>query len=298
MRFKPLRKKRPLTLIVGIICKEEIILAAESQITFANSMRQDAEKIVSVECKNGTALVAQSGYTDLSCDAVDILRSRAKDLELKHHRDLPELAQKIAAELKTKWLVPYQNTGVSMREAQDYMRDNLDFHLMLAFYHDRKPFIYTLNFALGSITPLQDNAYHTTCGQGGTLGAYLLSEYAKQGMTAGFGTAIAIYVVETVKNHDSSCSGQTKVAVIRKPREHPRVRLPTEDAFMSAMMEELMAETVSILSKRKIEETAALIERVTRSTKQRQNKRLQNLLSKETEKRITKMLEEPEDYYQ
>lgn len=48
VRNPPKPKKKPVTVIVGIICKEAIILASDSQTTYGTTKRCDAEKMVSV----------------------------------------------------------------------------------------------------------------------------------------------------------------------------------------------------------------------------------------------------------
>ena len=88
------KRKKPVTLIVGIICKDGIVMASESQTTFGESKRCDAEKIRIVEFKTKEAiLVAQSGAEDISNRLIDQMEARAKNQEFENEESVVRLTQ-------------------------------------------------------------------------------------------------------------------------------------------------------------------------------------------------------------
>jgi ATP-dependent protease HslVU (ClpYQ) peptidase subunit len=76
------KKANRVTIIVGIISDESIVLASDSQTTSGNAKRTDTEKISTVEFSNLGVLVAQAGYAPFSGQAVEIFNGLAKDKEI------------------------------------------------------------------------------------------------------------------------------------------------------------------------------------------------------------------------
>src|SRR2546425_1042988 len=76
------KPKNPVTVIIGIICKAAIVPASDSQTTYGDSKRRDAEKIRVVPFKKSKVLVAQAGALDTSSRVIDVM------IRLGSHRDL------------------------------------------------------------------------------------------------------------------------------------------------------------------------------------------------------------------
>ena len=89
-----------MTIIVGIISDDEIILASDSQTTFGTAKRADVEKISVVEFSNATALVAESGAAEQSGMAVELMQKKAKGLKLTDYAMVAELAQESLREVR------------------------------------------------------------------------------------------------------------------------------------------------------------------------------------------------------
>src|SRR6266581_9595979 len=207
------KKKNPVTLIVGIICKEEMIIATDSRTTFASHVEDHAKKIRVIDYRHGKVLVAWSGFTAFAIDAVDIFEQRCEKFEPKDYRALAELAKKVVDEIRVREISVLRETKSSPESIQNYLRDNSEFVLMLAYYVHSEPCLYTLNFPMGAIERTQ---YHfATLGNNASLGSYLLKEYSQSDMGAELATALAVYVIESVGEHDKYVGGETRVAVTR-----------------------------------------------------------------------------------
>src|SRR6267142_6580303 len=84
-----LRKKRenPVTLIVGIVCRDGIVMASDSQTTCASMKMLDAIKMEEVEHATGRALIGGAGAV--------ISSSRAMEYIVEHrseNKPLPDIA--------------------------------------------------------------------------------------------------------------------------------------------------------------------------------------------------------------
>src|SRR5437667_8044568 len=81
------RKKTVVTILVGLICKDGIALASDSQTTVGTSKRTDTDKIALVRYSNdGLAAVAQGGDYSLSSYAIDIFHRLALASSLDDYR--------------------------------------------------------------------------------------------------------------------------------------------------------------------------------------------------------------------
>lgn len=175
-----------MTIITGLICKDRIVLASDSQTTYRTSKQCDAKKITVLELSDARALIAQSGS---------------------------ELAQRAMRQLKDE--LRFQNCDCTVEWLQDFLlRQGWECELMMAFFYDGKPYIYTIDLLVG--IPTRINSFYGAIGCGANLGSYLLGEHAKPDMQSDLGAAVLIYVVEMVKRHDAFCGGKTKLGAIRK----------------------------------------------------------------------------------
>lgn len=223
MRFRPIRLKRfrrrpikkPVTILVGLIVGDIIVLASDSQTTYSSSFgatkRLNADKITELSFMNAKALVAQAGDANLSARAVEMMVNKAKGIELTDYRTVATLAEICCRELKEH--LRWQQLDCSPEELRDYVSDEqMDFELMIAHFYNNKPHIFTIDFTVG-VANYKQSAYVTSgCGAG--IADYLLSWFDLSKLTPTQGILTAIYAVEEVKKVDPYCGGPTKVAGI------------------------------------------------------------------------------------
>jgi 20S proteasome alpha/beta subunit len=204
----------PVTIIVGIICKDCIALSSDSQTSYSpgTSKRCDVDKIVGLKFKDGKqAIVAQAGDAILSSGAIEMLQKLARENEFDDYRKPAELAEVAVKQLKGKvaglnhW-TPGDDASVK------YWKEN-EFALMLAYYYQDRPFIYSLPSWPGMAMKEYNYA---TAGCGSTVAEFILSRSKMSEMEMQHALITAIYTVEQVKKVDAFCGGQTKLGVITK----------------------------------------------------------------------------------
>jgi 20S proteasome alpha/beta subunit len=201
-----------MTIIVGLICKDAIVVASDGQNTNGLLKRLDAKKISFIRGADGYALVAESGSSELSQRAVEILKSKATGKPITDYRTLADLAEEAVKEVRAVMISNYASTHFSIEEFQRYLRDNWAFSLMLAYYCDNKPYIFTID-NIGQFAN-KCSQHYSAMGCGGDLGMYLLSEFAapQQGYATGLTTSV--YVVEKVKQNINGCDGMVQIGMI------------------------------------------------------------------------------------
>jgi 20S proteasome alpha/beta subunit len=206
------RKYRPVTIIVGIICKGGIVVASDSQSTAWNVKRTDSTKISHSSLAGQTVLIAQSGDCTLSSRAVEILENLFNTAPFDDYRKPADLAQNAIA-LTKKELGLINNWDSN--SVDQYLNDN-PFSLMLAYYHQTskgppEPYLYVLNSTPGFATIYRN---YVAIGCGGTVGQFILGRSGVCDMEPHRALIAAIYTVEEVKKVDAYCGGPTKAAVL------------------------------------------------------------------------------------
>jgi 20S proteasome alpha/beta subunit len=214
--FRSQKRKTPVTIIIGIICDNVIVMASDSQTTYNSStgaiQRLDTPKISTLEFSNGEALVAQSGDVTLSSRAVEILTDMAKGQAITDYRTVADMAQKAVRKVKEE--LREQNLDCNAEQLHEYIRQNeLHFSLMIAHFHDKKPYIYTIDFAIGIASKTSHLFSAIGCGSG--IATYILTWF-NFGLKTRFTHAMlaAIYAIEEVKKVDPYCGGKVKVGMI------------------------------------------------------------------------------------
>src|SRR4051794_31680526 len=91
-RFKP-NPKRSKTIITGIICKDAIVLASDSQTTTDEGKRCKTKKLHSVAFRDSMCLVAESGNATLSGYFMELFRAAAADTTITGPRAVTETAE-------------------------------------------------------------------------------------------------------------------------------------------------------------------------------------------------------------
>jgi 20S proteasome alpha/beta subunit len=264
------------TIIAGIISKDCIVVASDSQTTCGGMKRMDAKKVGIVEfASDHHVLVGQGGNAGNSARAIEILSEMAKGKDITDYRTPADLAR--SAMLQVKQELRQQYCNCTMSELHDFIwKDELQSELMLAYYFDRQPYIFKLDLAVGRAD--KEVSHYAAIGCGANLGSYLLSEHTNPGMAFDLASVLAIYVVETVCKHDAYCSSPTQMGLIRP--KHLSYKPYGRDSIahnVSATLPGYFGE-FSILEQHEIEEFVKVGTGVFDDSKQARNKKLHKLL--------------------
>jgi 20S proteasome alpha/beta subunit len=197
-----------MTLVVGLVCQDAIIIASDSRTSDLASgrIRDDAQKISLLQLTKGVeALIAQAGHADLAARAVEILERIAKDKPLNDYRAVSDLAEQALKELRKRLLDQFHG---SPEDFKKHLEEQ-DFELMIAHYYKSEPHIFTVQLA-GSGLAIRRKRAKVCIGCGAPLADFLLNSFAVSEMPISEAFTTAIYAVEEVKKHDMRCGGETQ----------------------------------------------------------------------------------------
>jgi 20S proteasome alpha/beta subunit len=233
MKRNNLRRK-PVTLIVGILCKDGIVVAADSQTSWDTGKRYDANKMTDMKYSFGRALIAQSGAVITSQAIIEELKKLSNKSEAFEFPSLAGLAAQSVRKVRDK--LRFQHFDCSAEELQSIIREEgLDCALMIADHSGKEPRIDTVNLLVG--IPSRSQSYFETIGSGSDLATMLLTDLCTPNMEMRLAAIIAVHVVELVKRHDPYCGGPTRLGMLRKPEPRvfePPAEVPAEMAGISA----------------------------------------------------------------
>ena len=148
-KSKP-KPKTPVTIAIGLICNDGILVGSESRTTnLDHTIRDDAVKVMTIRLRGpDNALIAQSGDDDLGSRIVNRIEDIAKDTPLTDWQTICEIGNKAIADEQKQLRIPFEGPGFSMEEFQNILR-GFDSSFMLAHYFKGKPYIFTADFYPG-----------------------------------------------------------------------------------------------------------------------------------------------------
>ena len=214
--FKPNERLKPVTIAIGLLSNDSIIVAADSQTTCGNTKKTDAEKVACVDFADCSVMIAQAGNADRAGRAIEIFDEMASHEEkLSTPRSAADLLER--AILQSKMELKHNQGDCSMEELRDFiLRHEQNFQLLLAHYFKNVPYYYVADFWVGAAT--REKSHFAAIGTGAELASYLLGEYFKPMTPFNTAFATALYVIEEVKKHDLYCIGKTRFAFARPDR--------------------------------------------------------------------------------
>jgi 20S proteasome alpha/beta subunit len=196
-----------MTILAGIICADAIVLAADSQFTNPNNgVVSFGNKISTVEFKLGNeVLVAQAGLPAITKRIVDLISEKAKDVVITSALTVTEIVEDSIRHLKKtstpeQWEAGYCSGGAN---------------LMVAFYANKKPCLYTVNVYGYGIMNEPENSHFAVAGAGAPLAEYLLSQITPRMTFHNVALVTTIYVIGKVKDHQKgACGGDTQIKIM------------------------------------------------------------------------------------
>ncbi|MEM4947724.1 MAG: archaeal proteasome endopeptidase complex subunit beta [Candidatus Jordarchaeales archaeon] len=182
------------TTTVGIVCKDGVVLATESQATMGNIIAStSAPKIFKIADRIAVTI---SGSVADCQHVVDVLKANLALLKLELKRDV---SVKAAARLAS--LILFQNRlfpYVSM--------------LILGGVDDTGPHIFTLD-PLGSI--IEEDKFGAT-GSGSVIAFGVLEDEYKEGITVDEAVALAERAIKAARSRDTASGGPIQIFKITK----------------------------------------------------------------------------------
>jgi len=213
-----------MTIIVGIICKDGIVLAADSQETYRRGVavkRLGFEKIRTV-IERGPAKVVMvgSGEGPFISRAAELLEAKLQSSLLPSPRIIADLAEDTLTEINSRYVV---DRAVKLKLDHSEVNEP-DLALMLGiFWKDAAKTDMNI-FTIFPDGVAEKEAGYASLGSGSAYAEYLLARMYRDTITVEQGCKIAAYAVEQVKEVEPNCGGPTFITVIQGDGIHKLTR--------------------------------------------------------------------------
>jgi 20S proteasome alpha/beta subunit len=188
-----------MTIIIGIICKDGILIGSDSRTTNPDhTIRDNAKKVRFVEMKYKTyAMVAHSGDDDLGTRVADRIETLAKPATLTDWQTLSDIGNEAISQEIKQLKIPFEGSEFKMEEFQNILR-GFDSTFMIAHFFNEAPYIFTADFYPGRFSRRNQNTYSIGCGS--PIANFLLDGFDFSNLEMGKAAAVLVYVIEEVKN--------------------------------------------------------------------------------------------------
>ena len=208
-------KGKPVTLIVGIVCQDSLVIACESQFTYGTRKEVDAIKTSRIDFKNNTIVVAEAGMVAESSRAVDFMRKMAGDVEITNDDSVMDVAERGVRKLRSNLLDGFGGHTSSEDSWRKYLMENHNFELMIGLMRGDRPSLFTIN--LYQAVAIRHPRY-AFCGCGDGIADFIFKDLEIKDLSWKEANVMAIYAIEKAKDRDVACGGATRLTTMDENR--------------------------------------------------------------------------------
>jgi hypothetical protein len=150
-------------------------------------------------------LISQAGLPAITNRIVEIMQRKARGTAINDALTVTGIVENAIRYLqknstKAQWKEGYYCGGAN---------------LMVAFYANKKPCLYTVNVYGHGVMTEPENRHFAVAGAGAPLAEYLLSQFAPPGAFHNVASVTTVYAIGKVKVHQKgACGGETKVKLV------------------------------------------------------------------------------------
>jgi 20S proteasome alpha/beta subunit len=200
--------RRPVTFIAGIVCRDGVVLAADSQITTGNHKETWGNKINVVKLKDGIALVAEAGLVPLSNRALEIIHEMAKDAVLDKDDSFPILVRDAVWKVRNEQYALYPKQRGATKWMNFFLQPQNYFDLIGGYCWAGKWKVFSVNLAYCQVE-VPKGSFFMTRGSGATVGKHLLARFANADMSIDAASVMALHVSEILLRTLATNLGRT-----------------------------------------------------------------------------------------
>src|SRR5437870_11003874 len=91
-----------MTVILGLKCRDALIVATDSRTTDNEEVRDDTEKVIILPMKNAGVIIASSGNAETSAVILETLKREAANQELTDYQSVSDLMDRAILSYKRK----------------------------------------------------------------------------------------------------------------------------------------------------------------------------------------------------
>ena len=209
-----------MTIIVGLVCRNSIVLANDSQQSRGDSKETTRFKIRAIEFKGRVdkILVAQAGTAETSTAIINNMAKLASSQSMGDENQVRALVRQAIRQERQR--LRQHNLDCSMEElSRIIFAHGLNCTLMTAFYASGRAFLDTYDFDTG--LERERERWFRCIGIGETLANYILAELSEPDMDDRLGRVTAVHVIDKVIQNVRDCFEPIRIATIAPKAEFP-----------------------------------------------------------------------------
>jgi 20S proteasome alpha/beta subunit len=212
-----------MTQIVGIVCKDTIVIASESQYTVdtggTNWKQFEKHKIDSFIFKDGNqGIVAFAGAVKPALRVIDLMKSIASQNTSDNEMAGVNIAKGAIIKYRQEVMDFYQKSSNMPVEEQDKIFGTNDRYFQLLVGHafgikraDRIPCLFSIDVSAGQAERIED---YVVTGSGSQLATFMLKQFDCKEMEWAGAISLAIDAVDRIKESDLYCGGPIRVGML------------------------------------------------------------------------------------
>lgn len=199
-----------MTLLVGIVCQDEVVVATDSQSTDEWGQKRFSRKLGVIQLDDGSsALVAEAGDLGYSGQTIERMERLATSIRLTDYRAFADLAGKAWGEV---WLEHAKRFGRN-RKLRDKSFEEHKFWLIIANCFKGKPYLFRFDSSTFSAA-LERSKSYMTVGNSYATADYILNKFDLGGEESSTAILAAIFTVNEVIGVDSTCSLPVRLGTV------------------------------------------------------------------------------------
>lgn len=206
-----------MTIIVGIICREGVVLASDSQAGSFRGVhvkRLDYTKIYDFGFDGAKVVVTGAGETPFIARAIELIQEKGSETKFHKPREVANIAEEVMNEINKRYVIErlkdLGSTKAPTLQQEDLIRPP-ELALMLGLHCGQTPCLYTIY--PDGVAGKEER--YASLGSGSAFAEYLLARLYRDDFTLEEAVRVAVYVVEEVKKVDLHCGGPTQVVVVK-----------------------------------------------------------------------------------
>jgi len=226
-----------MTLIVGIVAKDAIVMASESQTTAGDVKLFGAQKLQALKFGNQEVLVGVRGIVTSGLQVVRFMQEMASGKDIESNSTVTDVTKEAMIKFRGETTVFYTQQR-SMEELDLHFKSpDHSFDLMIAHWHGETPCLYTVSVASGDPEP---HSSFAAIGSAANLANSTLARRSLNGIGWKSALLVAIDAVERAMGSggDLYCGGPVNAAIVKRHRKDARF---LDDELTAQLAEKLLA---------------------------------------------------------
>ena len=223
--YKSKKDDTSMTIIVGIACKDGLIMASDSQGMSNRGVdvkRMDCTKIEILSENGLKAIIGCAGEVPYINKTIDLIKLKIEEFKVRTCNELIDSSEDSIDEITKKYGVDrLRKIGLIEKRGQlgsfhsERPDPTLDIIIMIGCIEDEKPILHIV--LPEGIAEKEEN--FCSIGSGSAYAEYILSNLFYDDMTLKEGVILATHVVEEVKKIDPNVGGDVQIITINKNGE-------------------------------------------------------------------------------